>query len=109
MRPAILKTCTAAFVSLLFIFFPQNGIGCSGEGDPHDYFVSFFSKQLGTNQVYRSFYYTSWVKLYDDYEGKSQPSTNEEIINEWKSYAKISSTSDAEALIYGAGMQEVDQ
>jgi len=60
------KTCLTVFVSLFFVSFPYNIIGCAGgDVDPYDYFISFFQNDLSSNHGYRQFYYTEFSFLYE--------------------------------------------
>ena len=60
------KTCLTVFVSLFFVSFPYNMIGCAGgDVDPYDYFTSFFQNDLSSNHIYRQFYYTEYCFLYE--------------------------------------------
>ena len=59
------KTSLTVFASLFLISFPYNIIGCGGEIDPYDYYVSFFQNNLSNSQGYRQFYYTGYNFLYD--------------------------------------------
>jgi hypothetical protein len=99
------KVFTIACVSVFTLFFPANGITCGPTEDPHDYFTSFFSNKVGTEPVYRPFYYTALLKFYDDEDYWQEQddklaSVNNRIAEEWKDYAKAVNLKDAVKLIY---------
>ncbi len=63
------KIFIAAFANLSAICLPYNIIGCASDGvDPHDYFVSFFDKNLSPEATLKPFYYTNYQFLYDEQE-----------------------------------------
>ncbi|MEZ2336120.1 hypothetical protein AB6735_10820 [Mucilaginibacter sp. RCC_168] len=72
-------------VSLIIFFFAEIAINvaCGGEGDPYDYYVSFFHNDIQRTQEYRPFYFTSYSFLYDDEEQVSEATLNS---REWAAY-----------------------
>lgn len=77
------KICLTAFVSAAMISFPQNIIGCSGEGNPYDYYASFFHNNLPDAKAYKPFYYVGGTYLYDE----NEPQTVSEVLaSEWSAY-----------------------
>jgi hypothetical protein len=72
-----------AFVSVAMAAFPQNIIGCGGEGNPYDYYTSFFHNNLPDAKAYQPFYYVGGSFLYDD----NEPVTVSDILaSEWSAY-----------------------
>lgn len=98
------KVFTTVCVSISAAFFPANGITCGPSEDPHDYFTSFFSNELGNGPTYRPFYYTSLLKFYDDVDWDSPADStqfiNKKIAEEWAAYGKTKSIKDAVQVIY---------
>ena len=72
-------------VSLIIFFFAEIAINiaCGGEGDPYDYYVSFFHNNIQRTQEYKPFYFTSYSFLYDDDEQVSEATLNS---REWAAY-----------------------
>lgn len=102
------KAFTIACVSAAVLLFPGNGMTCGPTEDPHDYFTSFFANKTGTDPVYRPFYYTSLLKLYDDEDSWENPrdslaSAYPKIAEEWKAYGKAGSLKDVVQLVYFTG------
>lgn len=87
------KVFTIACVSTAMVSFPQNIIGCGGESDPYDYYISFFHSQLPDAKAYQPFYYTSWNFLYDDQEPVE---TSDLLAKEWAGFCGTPVT-DADA------------
>jgi hypothetical protein len=84
------KLFITACVSSFLISFPQNIIGCGGETDPYDYYISFFNQYNVDNKNYKPFYYTNSHFLYDAEEPNS---LTEIIANEWSSYCNNTASS----------------
>lgn len=83
------KVCLTAFVSTALIAFPQNIIGCGGEGNPYDYYASFFHNNLPDAKAYKPFYYVGSSFLYDD----NEPVTVSDILaSEWSTYTNGQAT-----------------
>lgn len=76
-------------VSSFLISFPQNIIGCGGETDPYDYYISFFNQYNVDNKNYKPFYYTNSHFLYDSEEPNS---LTDIIAKEWSSYCNSTVT-----------------
>ncbi len=77
------KLCIAVFISSSILCFPQNLIGCGPSEDPYDYYTTFFSQKLQSDETYRPFYYTGYRFLYDE----AEPLSTKEITSaEWISY-----------------------
>lgn len=77
------KIFTIACVSAALVSFPQNIIGCGGETDPYDYYISFFNQHISTNKTYQPFYYTNSYFLYD----KDEPMPVSTVLaKEWSEY-----------------------
>jgi hypothetical protein len=77
------KLFITACVSGALISFPQNIIGCGGETDPYDYYISFFNQHISTNKTYKPFYYTNSYFLYD----KDEPTPVSTVLaKEWSEY-----------------------
>lgn len=85
------KAFTVGCVSAALVSFPQNIIGCGGETDPYDYYVSFFHSNLPDAKAYQPFYYTSWNFFYDDAEPVQ---TSDILAKEW---ATICETTEKDA------------
>jgi hypothetical protein len=104
-----LKICLSVFISALCLSFPQNLIGCADSGDPHDYYTSFFSRDLNDNGTYRPFYYTSLLTFYDDWDWDTETNyDNDLVISEWKTYSGTkASTKDVVDFIYGATEKDI--
>jgi hypothetical protein len=77
------KLFITACASSLLISFPQNIIGCGGEMDPYDYYISFFHANLPDAKGYRPFYYTGYNFLYDETEPVS---VSKLLSEEWAGY-----------------------
>lgn len=87
------KAFTVGCVSAAMISFPQNIIGCGGEINPYDYYVSFFHSNLPDAKAYQPFYYTSWDLFYDDTEPVQ---TSDILATEWAGFCGTPVT-DADA------------
>jgi len=74
-----------AIISVFFIAFPYNIIGCAGGDDPYDYFTGFFDHRLGNNKELKPFYYT-YNFLYDREEPVDQWSVT---ARDWIGYAGV--------------------
>lgn len=83
------KIFIALFISCCLSFIPQNIIGCGGEIDPYDYYISFFNQYAASKIQYKPFYYTNSNFLYDMEEPESQAG---EIIQEWVNFTKKKAT-----------------
>lgn len=72
-------------VSLIIFFFAEIAINiaCGGEGDPYDYYISFFHNNIQRTQEYEPFYFTGYKFLYDDDEQVSEAEINS---REWAAY-----------------------
>ncbi len=82
-----LKIFLTAFISGIFCAFPTNIFGCGGEVDPYDYYISFFSRKLVTDQEQRPFFYTNLLLFYDgDYYGTENIDHSAIMIKDWKKY-----------------------
>ncbi len=104
------KIFTAAFISVLFVSFPENGITCGATEDPHDYFTSFFSRSVGNSTAYRPFYYSALLKFYDDADWEVDSThlyDHDKIIEEWKQYTSTPSTADAVQVIYKSDEEDL--
>jgi hypothetical protein len=77
------KLITGSLLLNSLLLLPYNIIGCADWEDPYDYYTSFFSQALTTDEHLRPFYYTSYRFLYDDIEPVS---TKDTTSAEWKSY-----------------------
>ncbi|MBB6108448.1 hypothetical protein SAMN05421821_102315 [Mucilaginibacter lappiensis] len=87
-------------VSLIVFFFAEIAINiaCGGEGDPYDYYVSFFHNDIQRTQEYKPFYFTSYSFLYDDEEQVSEATLNS---REWAAYLGHGvKTEDVEKAMY---------
>jgi hypothetical protein len=77
------KLFITACISGALLSFPQNIIGCGGETDPYDYYISFFNQHISTNKTYQPFYYTNSYFLYD----KDEPTPVSTLLaKEWSEY-----------------------
>ncbi|MDN5288624.1 MAG: hypothetical protein JWR38_4898 [Mucilaginibacter sp.] len=81
----IWKKLLICSISLIIFFFAEIAIdiACGGEGDPFDYYVSFFHNNIQRTQEYKPFYFTSYSFLYDDEEQVSEATLNS---REWATY-----------------------
>jgi tetratricopeptide (TPR) repeat protein len=77
------KLFITACVSGALISFPQNIIGCGGETDPYDYYISFFNQHISSNKTYKPFYYTNSYFLYDTEEPTPVSTV---LAKEWSAY-----------------------
>jgi hypothetical protein len=77
------KVCIIASVSAAMVSFPQNMIGCSGEGNPYDYYASFFHNNLPDAKGYTPFYYVGSSFLYEETEPVSVADV---LATEWSVY-----------------------
>ena len=104
------KICLTAFASLLLAALPQNMIGCGPDEDPHDYFTSFFSRNLSNTKEYQPFYYTALLDFYDEWEEDETVNYNEDkIVQEWKQYCNANiSTAEAKKFIYDFKKKDID-
>jgi len=57
-----------AFANLFLLCFPYNIIGCGGEIDPYDYYISFFQNGVSKPGGYQQFYFTEYNFLYENEE-----------------------------------------
>ncbi|MBC7934099.1 MAG: hypothetical protein H7Y86_01890 [Rhizobacter sp.] len=89
-----LKIFSTAFISLVWISFPQNIIGCGPGIDPYDYYTSFMHPYLPETKAYQPFYYTGYSFLYEEQEPASPP---EILANEWAGFCGMPVT-DKDAL-----------
>jgi len=85
-------------------FFESLVQACSDGDDPYDYYYSFFRNDMAGSPAYRPFYYTGWIKYYDEYYWQ-EDSTAEQLpdynIGEWCSYTGPGVSKDnAAAFIY---------
>ena len=78
-----LKIFFAACVSAVVVAFPQNIIGCGPDVDPYDYYTTFFNRDLSDSKVYKPFYYSDYVFLFN--EDEAAPAT-EILAEEWAKY-----------------------
>src|SRR3954452_15812175 len=62
------KVFFAGLSSIFLISFPSNIWGCSDEGNPYDYYTSFFLKELPGDTSYQPFHYTNYRFLYSTSE-----------------------------------------
>ncbi|MBL0145501.1 MAG: hypothetical protein IPP48_06810 [Chitinophagaceae bacterium] len=83
------KLFITACVSSALISFPQNIIGCGGETDPYDYYISFFNQHISANKNFKPFYYTNAYFLYDSDEPTS---VSDILAKEWSTYCNNSVT-----------------
>ncbi len=77
------KVFLIASVSAAMVSFPQNIIGCSGEGNPYDYYASFFHNNLPDAKGYTPFYYVGSNFLYEETEPAS---VADMLAGEWAAY-----------------------
>jgi hypothetical protein len=77
------KLFITACISGALISFPQNIIGCGGEDDPYDYYISFFNQHISANKTYQPFYYTNSHFLYDSEEPVPVSTV---LAKEWSDY-----------------------
>lgn len=83
------KHSISAFMISFLLAFPYNIIGCSGGDDPYDYYTSFFSQSLSTDEYLQPFYYTGYRFLHDE----TEPVATKEITSaEWIAYATNEAT-----------------
>jgi hypothetical protein len=92
-------------VSSFLISFPQNIIGCGGDYDPYDYYISFFNQHNVENKNYKPFYYTNSTFLFDNDEPTS---LTDVIANEWSEYCnKTVSAKDALRFVNKFALKDV--
>ena len=73
-------------------------IACGPETDPYDYFVSFFHNDVSGGKEYSNFYYTRYLRLYDQYESTSEAEIN---AKEWEAALnKKASSKDIQKVMY---------
>lgn len=77
------KLSISGFIISFLMVFPYNIIGCGGSEDPYDYYTSFFSQALSTDEYVKPFYYTGYRFLHDETEPVS---TKEITSTEWLYY-----------------------
>lgn len=83
------KHSISAFIFSFLLAFPYNIIGCAGGEDPYDYYTSFFSQALSTDEYLKPFYYTGYRFLHDE----TEPVTTKEITStEWVGHANNEAT-----------------
>lgn len=77
---------------------------CSDGGDPYDYFPSFFEQTTAPGGPFTPFYYTSYLKYYDewyDYQADSGSLAPDANIEEWKAFTGHTiPTADLDSFIY---------
>ena len=91
-----LKLFLAAFVSLIWVSFPQNIIGCGPGIDPYDYYTSFIHPYLPDAKNYQPFYYTGYNFLYEEQEPVDPARV---LANEWAAHCGMPVT-DKDALAF---------
>jgi hypothetical protein len=92
-----LKIFLTAFVSLIWVSFPQNIIGCGPGIDPYDYYTSFIHHDIADAKAYQPFFYSGYSFLYDEQEPVN---TTEVLASEWAGYCRKPVTSeDASAFV----------
>ncbi|MFT3908856.1 MAG: hypothetical protein QM737_05480 [Ferruginibacter sp.] len=101
-----LKIYITAFISILLVSFPANILGCGGESDPYDYYISFFHQDLPDAKGFQPFYYTSYSFLYDTREPAS---VTDALSQEWAAYCGSPVTKvDAEDFVFNYPVKYID-
>lgn len=87
-------------VSLLCI--EQIVHACGGEMDPYDYYPSFFANTVANEPAYRPFFYTEYLKYYDEwYEADTINQMPDANIAEWSAYTGNAATlADVDSFVY---------
>ena len=67
--------CFFVFIAIIF--------ACADEGDPYDYYVSFFHNNIQGKKDYGAFYFTNNLFLYSETEPQNEADIN---ANEWAAY-----------------------
>lgn len=75
---------------------------CADEGDPYDYYPSFFSNKVVNENAYMPFYYTGMTLYYDEwYEPDTSYPIPDANISEWKAFTgNAASVADLDSFIY---------
>jgi len=94
------KTSVIYCVSFICCFFACIAIifACADEGDPYDYYTSFFHNNIQGQKDYGAFYFTNNLFLYSQTEPASEADINAE---EWANYlGKNVTTADVSKAMY---------
>ncbi len=93
-----LLICCVSFVAAYFANVAID-LACSDEGDPYDYYISFYHNNLQGEKSYGSFYFTNYQYLFAGTEPVSESEIN---ANEWAVYlGKSVKPEDVEKAMYG--------
>gem|GEM_PF-443580 len=109
MKP--LKLTSVIAIIIACTFFESLVQACADGDDPYDYYYSFFRNDMAGSPAYRPFYYTGWIKYYDEYyweEDEHREKLPDYNIAEWLGYTgKGISESDAAGFIYKFGYNDL--
>lgn len=97
------KTYTLLLISALSVFLIREFVqACGGDIDPYDYYPSFFANTVVNEPAYRPFFYTEYLKYYDEwYDVDTTGSLPDGNIREWQHYTdNAAATKDIDSFVY---------